>query len=71
MPMPDWNSSRTAADRLVDSSNEKAPLSRRRFLATTTTGVAGALLTTRATADTLADVPPREVGAVLLGHGER
>jgi len=58
-------------DRLVDSKNEEAPLSRRRFLASTTAGVASALLTTQATADTLADVPPREVGADLLGHGER
>jgi sulfane dehydrogenase subunit SoxC len=70
MPVPDWNSSRTAAAP-VDSKNEKAPLSRRRFLASTTTGVASALLTTQATADTLADVPPREVGADLSGHGER
>jgi sulfane dehydrogenase subunit SoxC len=70
MPVPDWNSSRTAAAP-VDSKNEKAPLSRRRFLASTTTGVASALLTTQATADTLADVPPREVGANLSGHGER
>src|ERR1700730_1118540 len=46
-------------DRLVDSNNEEAPLSRRRFLASTTAGVASALLTTQATADTLADVPPR------------
>lgn len=64
MSLKDW-------DRLVDSNNEEAPLSRRRFLASTTAGVASALLTTQATADTLADVPPREVGAVLSGHGER
>jgi len=64
MSLKDW-------DRLVDSNNEEAPLSRRRFLASTTAGVATALLTTRATADTLADVPPREVGANLSGHGER
>jgi sulfane dehydrogenase subunit SoxC len=70
MPAPDWNSSRTAAAS-VDSKNEEAPLSRRRFLASTTAGVASALLTTQATADTLADVPPREVGADLSGHGER
>jgi sulfane dehydrogenase subunit SoxC len=54
-------------DRLVDSNNEEAPLSRRRFLASTTAGVASALLTTQATADT----PPPEVGADLSGHGER
>jgi len=64
MSLKDW-------DRLVDSNNEEAPLSRRRFLASTTTGVASVLLTTQATADTLADVPPREVGANLSGHGER
>src|SRR6478736_3281896 len=64
MSLKDW-------DRLVDSNNEEAPLSRRRFLASTTSGVASALLTTQATADTLADVPPREVGANLSGHGER
>jgi len=64
MSLKDW-------DRLVDSNNEEAPLSRRRFLASTTAGVASALLTTQATADTLADVPPREVGADLSGHGER
>src|SRR3981189_2546829 len=64
MSLQDW-------DRLVDSNNEEAALSRRRFLASTTTGVASALLTTQATADTLADVPPREVGANLSGHGER
>src|SRR3984893_3083300 len=45
-------------DRLVDSNNEEAPLSRRRFLASTTAGVASALLTTQATADTLSDVTP-------------
>jgi sulfane dehydrogenase subunit SoxC len=64
MSLKDW-------DRLVDSNNEEAPLSRRRFLTSTTAGVASALLTTQATADTLADVPPREVGADLSGHGER
>src|SRR3977135_3585302 len=58
-------------DRPIDSKSEEAPFSRRRFLASTTAGVASALLTTQATADTLADVPPREVGADLLGHGER
>src|SRR5438132_7419781 len=64
MSLKDW-------DRRVDSNNEEAPLSRRRFLASTTAGVASALVTTQATADTLADVPPRGVGAVLSGHGER
>src|ERR1700693_855862 len=64
MSLKDW-------DRIVDSNNEEAPLSRRRFLASTTAGVASALLTTQASADTLADVPPREVGADLSGAGER
>lgn len=58
-------------DRLVDSNDEEAPLARRRFLASTTAGVASALLTTQATADTLADVPLSEVGADLSGYGER
>jgi sulfane dehydrogenase subunit SoxC len=58
-------------DRLVDLKSEEAPLSRRRFLASTTAGVTGALVAKQATADTLADVPPREVGADLSGHGER
>src|ERR1700724_764314 len=58
-------------DRLVGSNNEEASLSRRRFLASTTAGVASALVTTQATADTLADVPLREVGADFSGHGER
>jgi sulfane dehydrogenase subunit SoxC len=57
--------------RLVDSENEGAPLSRRRFLTSTTAGVTGALVAKQATADTLADEPPREVGAELSGHGER
>ena len=64
MSLKDWN-------RLAYSSNEEAPLSRRRFLASTTAGVTSALLTTQARADTLADVPPREVGADLSGHGGR
>src|SRR4030081_1805395 len=64
MGLKDW-------DRLVDSNNEESPFSRRVFPASTTAGVASALLTTQATADTLTDVPPREVGADLSGHGER
>ena len=58
-------------DRPIDPKSEEAPLSRRRFHASTTAGVASALLTTQATADTLADVPPREVGADLSGYAER
>jgi sulfane dehydrogenase subunit SoxC len=44
--------------------------SRRRFLATSA-GVAGATVAGRVSADTLADVPPREPGADLSGHSER
>jgi hypothetical protein len=72
MPVPDRKfMSLKYRDRLGDSKSEEAPLSRRRFLAGTAAGVTSALVTTRATADTLADVPPREVGANLSGHGER
>src|SRR3984893_12217795 len=58
-------------DRPAGSNNEDGPFARRRFRASRTAGVASALLTTQATADTLADVPPREVGAHLSGHGVR
>src|SRR5258708_38060453 len=58
-------------DRPIDSKSEEAPLSRRRFLASTTAGVASALVTTQAVAETLADVPPREVGADLSGDADR
>src|SRR3984893_10247131 len=58
-------------DRPAGSNNEDGPFARRRFRASRTAGVASALLTTQATADTLADVPPREVGADLSAHGER
>jgi sulfane dehydrogenase subunit SoxC len=55
--------------------NAPAPLdshavSRRRFL-TASAGVAGAAVAGRASADTLADVPPREVGAPLSRHSLR
>src|SRR5258706_13135362 len=58
-------------DRPIDSKNEEAPLSRRRFLASTTAGVASALVTTQAVAETLADVPPRGGGADPSGNAER
>lgn len=45
-------------------------VSRRRFL-TATAGVAGVVVAGQAVADTLADVPPREVGAPLSGLSER
>jgi sulfane dehydrogenase subunit SoxC len=44
---------------------------RRHFLASSTVGVASALVTTQAVAETLADVPPRDVGADLSGYAER
>jgi sulfane dehydrogenase subunit SoxC len=46
-------------------------VSRRRFLTAASAGIAGTAVTGRAAADTLADVPPREVGAELSGHSER
>jgi sulfane dehydrogenase subunit SoxC len=45
--------------------------SRRKFLTVASAGVAGTVVTGRAVADTLADVPPREPGADLGGHSER
>ena len=55
-------------DRPVPSDGGMA--SRRRFL-TASAGVAGTVAAGRAFADTLADVPAREVGAPMSGHGER
>jgi sulfane dehydrogenase subunit SoxC len=46
-------------------------VSRRRFLTSVSTSVAGVAISGRAAADTLADVPPREPGADLSGHSER
>jgi sulfane dehydrogenase subunit SoxC len=48
-----------------------APLSRRRFLAGTSAGVAGSVVAGRAVAATLADVPPREPGENPSPLGER
>lgn len=50
---------------------EREPVSRRRFLTAATAGVAGAVAAGHAYADTLADVPAREVGEPLSGHSER
>src|SRR5580700_5854255 len=61
----------TSRSENVTEPSGRDAFSRRRFLASTTAGVASALLTTQATADTLADVPPREVGADLSGNSER
>lgn len=46
-------------------------LSRRRLLATASLGAAGVAISGGALADSLADVPPREVGDSLSGHSER
>jgi sulfane dehydrogenase subunit SoxC len=54
---------------VVDES-ELPSLSRRRFFATSA-GLAGAVIAGRASAESLADVPPREDGADLGGHSER
>jgi sulfane dehydrogenase subunit SoxC len=50
--------------------SDRGVASRRRFL-TASVGVAGTVVAGRAMADTLADVPPREPGAPMSGHGER
>lgn len=52
------------------ASREQSRLSRRNFVAAST-GLVGSVIASRATADSLADVPPREVGADLGGHSER
>ena len=57
-------------ENMTEPSGEDA-FSRRKFLTVASAGVAGTVVTGRAVADTLADVPPREVGADLSGHGER
>ena len=61
----------------MSTNSDRGPLppsdddvSRRKFL-TTSAGVGAAALTGRAMADSLADVPPREVGAPLGGRSER
>ena len=51
--------------------SEKRSVSRRRFLAAASTGIAGSTIADSALADTLADVPPREPGAPLSGRSER
>src|SRR5260370_32739419 len=57
-------------ENVTEPSGEDA-FSRRKFLTVASAGVARTVVTGRAVADTLADVPPREVGADLSGHGER
>jgi sulfane dehydrogenase subunit SoxC len=51
-------------------SDDRNEVSRRRFL-TASVGVAGAAVAGKAAADTLADVPPREIGEDLTTHSER
>jgi sulfane dehydrogenase subunit SoxC len=55
---------------LVDVS-EPGIVSRRKFIASVSAGVAGTVIAGRATADTLADVPPRQVGAPMSEYSER
>src|SRR5580704_13729366 len=61
----------TSRSENVTEPSRRDAFSRRKFLTVASAGVAGTVVTGRAVADTLADVPPREVGADLSGHGER
>ena len=58
------------SENVTEPSGEDA-FSRRKFLTVASAGVAGTVVTGRAVAETLADVPPREVGADLSGYAER
>ncbi len=60
----------TSRNDKVPVPSDQAAVSRRRFL-TASAGVAGTAVAGRALADTLADVPAREVGEPLSGHSER
>src|SRR5260370_1717148 len=57
-------------ENVTEPSGEDA-FSRRKFLTVASAGVAGTVVTGRAVAETLADVPPREVGADLSRYAER
>jgi len=61
----------TSRDENVTEPSGEDAFSRRKFLTVASAGVAGTVVTGRAVAETLAEVPPREVGADLSGHGER
>ena len=61
----------TSRNETVTEPSGEDAFSRRKFLTVASAGVAGTVVTGRAVADTLADVPPREVGADLSGHAER
>lgn len=58
------------SDLPIGSINAKRGLSRRNFIAASTS-LAGSIVAGKAVADTLADVPPREPGADLGGTSER
>lgn len=58
------------SDLPTESINAHRRVSRRSFLAGAT-GLAGSIAATRAAAEALSDVPPREPGADLSGHSER
>src|SRR5258706_12715749 len=61
----------TSRNENVTGPSGEDAFSRRKFLTVASAGVAGTVVTGRAVADTLADVPPREVGADVSVHGER
>jgi sulfane dehydrogenase subunit SoxC len=61
----------TSRNENVSESSGEDAFSRRKFLTVASAGVAGTVVTRRAVAETLADVPPREVGADLSGYAER
>jgi sulfane dehydrogenase subunit SoxC len=54
----------------IGANRKESGLSRRNFI-TVSTALAGSIVAGRAAAESLADVPPREVGADLGGHSER
>jgi sulfane dehydrogenase subunit SoxC len=54
----------------AEAGRKQGRLSRRHFV-TASAGLAGGMVAARATAESLADVPPREDGADLSGHSER
>jgi sulfane dehydrogenase subunit SoxC len=58
------------ADKNVKPDRGHDGLSRRNFIATSTS-LAGTIVAGQVAVDSLADVPPREVGADLSGHSER
>jgi sulfane dehydrogenase subunit SoxC len=61
----------TSRDDNVPGPLGRDAVSRRRFLTAASAGIAGTVVTGRAAADTIADVPPREAGAPLSGRSER